>query len=74
MGGARWWQVRGLDGLEAEWVTEKKFMSNVEREREELVAASMGRNGGLSYDEKEILGMDHLDRVMVCSSSAVFFL
>ena len=74
VGGARWWQVRGLDGLEAEWVTEKKFMSTIEREREERVAASVGRERGLSYDEKEILGMDHLDRVMVCNSSAVFFL
>lgn len=57
VGGERWWQVRGLDGIEAEWVTEKKFLK-------EGSATSL-KEGKLSDNDHQILQMNGLDRVMV---------
>ena len=28
VGGERWWQIRGLDGVDAEWITQKEFLSD----------------------------------------------
>lgn len=30
VGGERWWQVRGLDGIEGEWITQKAFLAPAE--------------------------------------------
>ncbi|EIN10888.1 alpha/beta-hydrolase [Punctularia strigosozonata HHB-11173 SS5] len=30
VGGERWWQVRGLDGIEGEWITQKAFLPPAE--------------------------------------------
>lgn len=65
VGGERWWQVRGLDGLEAEWVTEKKFMLPVDVDKVQSVKHNMQLERDLTGDEMEILGMEHLDKVMV---------
>lgn len=68
VGGERWWQVRGLDGLEAEWVTEKKFLK--EGTAESLKKGLKARNseGKLSDNDDEILQMNKLERVMVSIS------
>lgn len=55
VGGERWWQVRGLDGVDAEWVTEKDYLSDVE----------VDADSKLSSSEQDILRMESLDRVMV---------
>lgn len=55
VGGEKWWQVRGLDGVDSEWVTEKEYLGppvqNPDRK--------------LTTEEANILRMDHLDTVMV---------
>ena len=55
VGGERWWQVRGLDGIDAEWITEKKFIQD----------AKISHPGKLSDEEKNILRMESLETVMV---------
>lgn len=59
VGGERWWQVRGLEGIDAEWVTEKRFLS-----AGASIPPQNGRN--LTEAERNILRMEHLDTVMVC--------
>lgn len=56
VGGEKWWQVRGLDGVDGEWITEKEYLSP-EKEIKD--------NKKLSTDEEDILRMEHLDTVMV---------
>ncbi|KAK1231819.1 hypothetical protein PQX77_005033 [Marasmius sp. AFHP31] len=56
VGGERWWQVRGLDGVDAEWITEKEYLS------ESIPDVDMGRK--LSTNEETILRMEELDTVM----------
>lgn len=55
VGGERWWQVRGLDGLESEWITEHKYLSNDETTFDEK----------LSESENHIARMEHLESVVV---------
>src|SRR5882762_8761747 len=60
VGGERWWQVRGLDGIYAEWITERKFLN--------------GENGmidkGVSgrHSEELLPQMEQLESVMVSIS------
>lgn len=54
VGGERWWQVRGLDGIDAEWITEREFLKDV----------PMPEDKKLSDTDADILKMDHLDPVM----------
>ena len=56
VGGEKWWQVRGLDGVESEWITEKEYLSENVRNEE---------HRKLSTDDENILRMEHLDTVMV---------
>lgn len=58
VGGEKWWQVRGLDGIEAEWVTEKEYLGPP--------PSSQGLDRKLSTEDANILRMDHLETVMVC--------
>ena len=57
VGGERWWQVRGLDGIDAEWITEKEYLADDD---------VLPQNRKLSDDEETILRMEHLETVMVC--------
>ena len=57
VGGEKWWQVRGLDGVDAEWITEKEFLGEK--------AAKNPLNRTLSTEDENILRMEHLDIVMV---------
>ncbi|KAI5124948.1 hypothetical protein M0805_007375 [Coniferiporia weirii] len=64
VGGERWWQVRGLDGVEGEWVTERKFLKEsgmAEKMRKQR--KERGRN--MTDIEMDVLKMDTLDRVML---------
>ncbi|KIY74201.1 alpha/beta-hydrolase [Cylindrobasidium torrendii FP15055 ss-10] len=63
VGGERWWQVRGMDGLDAEWITEKEFIANVE----------IDKSRKLSDDEEDILKMESLDRVMLYIHGGGYF-
>ncbi|KAJ8086857.1 hypothetical protein PM082_005682 [Marasmius tenuissimus] len=56
VGGERWWQVRGLDGVDAEWITEKEYLS------ESIPDIDIGRK--LSTNEETILRMEELETVM----------
>lgn len=55
VGGERWWQIRGMEWLDGEWVTENAYLQDGNSEQEK----------GLTDDEKTIKRMEHLDRVMV---------
>ena len=55
MGGERWWQVRGINGVEAEWVAMKSDWQRIMREKKK------GRTADDVYDAS----IDRLDRVMV---------
>jgi hypothetical protein len=58
VGGERWWQVRGLDGIDAEWITEREYLSPI---------GSLAENTHkMSDSDKDILRMEHLETVMVC--------
>lgn len=54
VGGERWWQIRGLDGIDSEWITESKYLNN------DAVAS----HEKLSETEKYIARMEHLESVM----------
>lgn len=58
VGGSKWWQVRGLDGVDSEWVTEKEY----------LAPAPATTDKKYSTEEMNIIRMDHLDTVMVCDA------
>ena len=57
VGGEKWWQVRGMDGIDAEWITEKRYLSD---------STKLPKNKKLSHREESVLRMEHLDTVMVC--------
>ncbi|KAF9821291.1 hypothetical protein IEO21_00899 [Rhodonia placenta] len=63
VGGERWWQIRGMDGIDCEWVTEKKFLDR-----------SKSINGEkLTDTEREILQMEHLETVMLYVHGGAYF-
>ncbi|KAG6903465.1 hypothetical protein C0995_005488 [Termitomyces sp. Mi166 len=57
VGGERWWQVRGLDGVDGEWITEKDYLNSSTEHKEQ--------SKKLSSDDRNILKMDHLETVML---------
>jgi len=57
VGGHKWWQVRGLDGVDAEWITEREFLQDLD---EDMVPERKPRR-----EEEIISRMEHLDTVMV---------
>ncbi|KAK0468142.1 uncharacterized protein EV420DRAFT_1503082 [Desarmillaria tabescens] len=63
VGGERWWQVRGLDGVDGEWITETDYLSDVDLKKDK----------NLSKDEQDILRMEHLDRVMLYVHGGGYF-
>jgi hypothetical protein len=55
VGGERWWQVRGLDGIDGEWITERRYLSSAK-----------GPSGPkLSATDLDIVRMADLEAVMV---------
>jgi hypothetical protein len=54
VGGERWWQIRGLDGVEGEWVTEKAFLA------EDMPQKKKEKNTDVLISQ-----MEHLEPVMV---------
>ncbi|KAF8076580.1 alpha/beta-hydrolase [Lyophyllum atratum] len=65
VGGERWWQVRGLDGIEAEWVTQGEYL------RPAKDHPNMKRK--LSNEETTVLRMDHLETVMLYVHGGGYF-
>ncbi|KAH9844100.1 alpha/beta-hydrolase [Rhodofomes roseus] len=63
VGGERWWQVRGLDGIDSEWITEHKYLSNDD----------LSTNEQLSETEKYIPRMEHLESVMLYVHGGAYF-
>lgn len=56
VGGARWWQVRGLSGIDAEWIAEKRDLSDV---------PANDKGSKHTKVDANIARMEHLDSVMV---------
>ncbi|GJE84268.1 alpha/beta-hydrolase [Phanerochaete sordida] len=63
VGGEKWWQVRGLDGLDAEWVTEKEY----------LAPPPSKTDRKYSTEEMNIVRMDHLETVMLYVHGGGYF-
>lgn len=63
VGGERWWQVRGLDWIDGEWITEKEFLEDT----------PVPDDVEQAEDEKTIHQMESLDRVMVRASHVYMF-
>lgn len=66
VGGHKWWQVRGLDGIEAEWITDKKYLSRAKGRANEV-------DSRLSRHEDTIVRMDHLEPVMLYIHGGGYF-
>lgn len=58
IGGERWWQVRGLDGIDGEWITEREYLSD---------AKPSQKTTTLSTTDADIPRMDDVNPVMVRS-------
>ncbi|KAL0570091.1 hypothetical protein V5O48_011866 [Marasmius crinis-equi] len=65
VGGERWWQVRGLDGIDAEWITEKGHLSD------DIPDINVGRK--LTEDEDKLLRMEDLETVMLYVHGGGYF-
>lgn len=59
VGGERWWQVRGLDGVVAEWVTEREFLGS------DSPSNDVSREQKSSNTQRTVAMMDHLQPIMV---------
>ena len=57
VGGHKWWQVRGLDGVDAEWITEREFLKDLRGDETPKKK--------LRWEEETVLRMEHLETVMV---------
>ena len=57
VGGHKWWQVRGLDGIDAEWITEREYLEDLEGDK--IPERKFG------WEEETVLRMEHLETVMV---------
>lgn len=66
VGGERWWQVRGMDGLDAEWITEKEYL-----DKDDLSDSFKDRK--LTNEEELVLRMDKLDTVMLYVHGGGYF-
>ncbi|KAJ7240331.1 Alpha/Beta hydrolase protein [Mycena haematopus] len=66
VGGERWWQVRGLDGVDGEWITQKDYLAD-----EKVVHGPPDRK--LSDDDRTVLRMEKLDRVMLYVHGGGYF-
>ncbi|KAJ3576185.1 hypothetical protein NP233_g603 [Leucocoprinus birnbaumii] len=66
VGGHKWWQVRGLDGIEAEWITEKKYLSST-KER------ASDPKSSLSHVEEAIKRMDDIQPLMLYIHGGGYF-
>lgn len=57
VGGHKWWQVRGLDGVDAEWITDRELLEDLDEDK--VPERKLG------WEEETVLRMDHLETVMV---------
>ncbi|KAH6915136.1 lipase/esterase [Coprinopsis sp. MPI-PUGE-AT-0042] len=64
VGGERWWQVRGLDGVEGEWLAEREHLDQEEGE-------ATGRS--LERENEDILRMENLESVMLYVHGGGYF-
>ena len=62
VGGERWWQVRGLEGVQAEWVAMKRDWDKLEKAEKRAKRSNTG-SGQTSTLFSERL--DHLRKVVV---------
>ncbi|RDX53666.1 alpha/beta-hydrolase [Lentinus brumalis] len=63
VGGERWWQIRGLDWIDSEWVTEKDYLDD----------RSFSKDDSYTEEEQTTLRMEHLDRVMLYVHGGAYF-
>ena len=57
VGGHKWWQVRGLDGVYAEWIAERDSLEDLDENKIP--------ERKLEWEEETVLRMEHLETVMV---------
>ncbi|KAJ2931623.1 hypothetical protein H1R20_g5347, partial [Candolleomyces eurysporus] len=56
VGGERWWQVRGLSGIDAEWIAEREHLDDT--------GEKVGNGQKLTREEQDILQMEKLESVI----------
>ncbi|RXW25139.1 hypothetical protein EST38_g704 [Candolleomyces aberdarensis] len=56
VGGERWWQVRGLSGIDAEWIAEREHLDDA--------GEKVGNGQKLTREEQDILQMEKLESVI----------
>jgi hypothetical protein len=52
VGGTRWWQVRGLEGIDANWIAEKRDIDAMKKARGRSSGGASGHRGDLPHDPK----------------------
>lgn len=72
VGGERWWQVRGLSGIDAEWIAMKDDVDAMNpeaakdaKERRQRAKERKAKLGKGTWIDEDMAAMDKLDRVMV---------
>ncbi|KAF7968620.1 hypothetical protein HWV62_30015 [Athelia sp. TMB] len=86
VGGTKWWQVRGLDGIDAQWVVAKKDWREAKKKHEEQEKQKEGKsprpsNGdssGVSDDNDPDSGayqqdMDEMRCILYCHGGGYYF-
>ncbi|TFK43713.1 lipase/esterase [Crucibulum laeve] len=63
VGGERWWQVRGLDGVDGEWITQKNLLDNTTPITSQNIPES----------DQNILRMEKLNTVMLYVHGGGYF-
>ncbi|KAF8629564.1 hypothetical protein AX15_003377 [Amanita polypyramis BW_CC] len=79
VGGVKWWQVRGLDGIEAQWITAKKDWREAKKRCElqrkaEADGIEVSNNGGSAEDSlKYEEAMDDMRCILYLHGGGYFF-
>ncbi|KAF8897716.1 Alpha/Beta hydrolase protein [Infundibulicybe gibba] len=63
VGGERWWQIRSMGGVEAEWVAEREYLDS----------RAMSEDSERTADEENILRMEHLETTMLYIHGGGYF-
>ncbi|TFK22340.1 lipase/esterase [Coprinopsis marcescibilis] len=64
VGGERWWQVRGLNGLDGEWIAEREHLDQTE---------DVAKGRKLRSQDEDILRMEKLESVMLYIHGGGYF-
>lgn len=75
VGGTRWWQVRGLDGVDCQWICQKSHMQSRRRQSKQKTTQTDSANdvSGLSGDQDSIAYMDGTRCMLYAHGGGYYF-